>query len=360
MNKDHYVLILAGGIGSRLWPQSRQAYPKQFLDILHVGKTMLQSTYERFAKFIDKNNIYVITARDYVDIVNEQLPELIKTNLISEPSRKNTAPCVAYISFKILKTNPNANIIISPSDQVILDAQGFEAASIQALDFSDKNDAFVALGIKPLYPNTKYGYIQREQYELEKNIFKVKTFTEKPPLEMAQTFIASGDFLWNTGLFVWKAEAILKDLEKYQPEMYEAFAEIAHDINTENEEKAIEIAYNQCTNLSLDLAVMEKSENVYIIPCEFGWSDIGTWNSTYDNMEKDYLGSAINGEKIINVDASKCVVNAPKDKLVIVQGLDNYVVVDTDDVLLICKKESEGDIKDYIAEVRKKYGEKYL
>ncbi|WP_447640603.1 MULTISPECIES: mannose-1-phosphate guanylyltransferase [Chitinophagaceae] len=360
MNKDHYVLILAGGIGSRLWPKSKLSLPKQFLDILHVGKTFLQATYERFLPFIPKENIYVITNKDYLSIVKEQLPDVHAENILSEPSRKNTAPCVAYISFKLLHRNPNANIIVSPSDQIILDKQGFEEAATKALNFSDRKNAFVTLGIKPLYPNTNYGYIQRAQYEVEPQIYKVKTFTEKPPLEMAQTFIDSGDFLWNTGLFVWKASEILKEFEKYQPEMYEAFADAKDLFDQDKEVQALEAVYALCTNLSLDLAIMEKSENVYIIPGEFGWSDLGTWNNIYEHAEKDYLGSALSGDKILNIDSTKSIINAPDSKLVVIQGLDDHIVIDTDDVLLICKRDKEKELKEYIAEVRKKYGEKFM
>ncbi len=360
MNKDHYVLILAGGIGSRLWPKSKLALPKQFLDILHVGKTFLQTTYERFLPFIPKENIYIITNKDYQSLVKEQLPDVSEENILSEPSRKNTAPCVAYISFKLLHKNPNANIIVSPSDQVILDKQGFEEAAKKALNFSDRKNAFVSLGIKPLYPNTNYGYIQRAQYEVEPQVYKVKTFTEKPPLEMAQTFIDSGDFLWNTGLFVWKASEILKEFEKYQPEMYEAFADAKDLFDQDRESQVLEIVYALCTNLSLDLAIMEKSENVYIVPCTFGWSDLGTWNNIYENREKDYLGSALSGDKILNIDSTKSIVNVPDKKLVVIQGLDEHIVIDTDDVLLICKRDKEKEVKEYMAEVRKKYGEKFM
>ncbi|MFT4205437.1 MAG: mannose-1-phosphate guanylyltransferase [Chitinophagaceae bacterium] len=360
MNKDHYVLILAGGIGSRLWPKSKQALPKQFLDILHVGKTFLQATYERFLPFVPQENIYVITNKDYFDIVKNQLSDIKDDHILSEPSRKNTAPCVAYISFKLLHQNPNANIIVTPSDQIILDKQGFEDAAKKALDFADKKNAFVTLGIKPLYPNTNYGYIQREQYEVQPQIFKVKTFTEKPPLEMAQTFIDSGDFLWNTGLFVWKASEILKAFEKYQPEMYDVFADAKDRFDREDEAQAVEEVYALCTNLSLDLAIMEKSDNVYIIPGEFGWSDLGTWNNVYEHQEKDYLGSTLSGDRILNIDATKSIINVPDHKLVIVQGLEDHIVIDTDDVLLICKRDKEKEVKEYMAEVRKKYGEKFM
>ncbi|PZP49116.1 MAG: mannose-1-phosphate guanylyltransferase, partial [Pseudopedobacter saltans] len=301
-----------------------------------------------------------ITNKDFLSIVKEQVPDLDEDNILSEPSRKNTAPCVAYISFKLLHKNPNANIIVSPSDQIILDKQGFEEAAQKALNFSDKKNAFVTLGIKPLYPNTNYGYIQREQYEIEPQIFKVKTFTEKPPLEMAQTFIDSGDFLWNTGLFVWKASEILKEFEMFQPEMYEAFADAKDMFDQDREAEVLESVYGLCTNLSLDLAIMEKSENVYIVPCEFGWSDLGTWNNIYENQEKDYLGSALSGDRIVNIDSTQSIINVSDNKLVVIQGLDNHIVIDTDDVLLICKRDRENEMKEYMTEVRKKYGEKFM
>lgn len=359
-NKNHYVAIMAGGIGSRFWPMSRTAYPKQFLDVLHTGKTLVQWTYDRYAKFIPAENIYIVTSDEYVNIVKEQLPLLPVANILAEPSKKNTAPCIAYVSFKLAQINPEAKFIVAPSDHLILEEDRFQDIALQALDFVDHIKALVTLGIKPTHPNTGYGYIQYEELEVTKGMYKVKTFTEKPDLEIAKSFLASGDFLWNAGIFAWKANSILAAFEKYQPEMYELFDQEKMHFNTPEEANAIQRIYPQCTNISIDIAIMEKANNVYVMPSSFGWSDLGTWNSAYENMEKDYLGNAVASDNVIVIDATKCMVNAPKDKLVVLQGLDDFIVVDTKDVLLICHKEKEQSIKEYVAEVKRNKGEKYI
>ena len=360
MNKHHYVAIMAGGIGSRFWPKSRTSYPKQFLDILNTGKTLIQWTFERYAAFVTKENIFVVTSGDYEDIVAEQLPEIPKENILCEPSRKNTAPCVAYISFKLLLKDAEASLIIAPSDHIILDNETFKEISLKALDFVAHLKALVTLGITPTYPNTGYGYIQHEPLSVAENIYKVKTFTEKPNLELAKTFIASGDFLWNAGIFVWQVKNIIKAFEQFQPEMFELFEGEKENFNTAEERNAINRIYPLCTNISIDVAIMEKAENVYIIPSSFGWSDLGTWNSAYENLEKDYLGNAVASENVIVIDATKCMISAPPEKLVLIQGIDDCIIVDTEDVLLICKKDKEQEIKEYVAEVRRSKGDTYL
>lgn len=359
-NKNHYVAIMAGGIGSRFWPMSRTAYPKQFLDVLNTGKTLVQWTYERYAKFIPAENIYIVTSEEYVEIVKEQLPILPIENILAEPSKKNTAPCIAYISFKLAQINPDAKFIVAPSDHLILEEDRFQDIALQALDFVEHIKALVTLGIKPTHPNTGYGYIQYEGLEVTKGVFKVKTFTEKPDLEIAKSFIESGDFLWNAGIFAWKASSILAAFEKYQPEMYELFDQEKIHFNTPEEAQAIQRIYPQCTNISIDIAIMEKANNVYVMPASFGWSDLGTWNSAYENMDKDYLGNAVASDNVIVIDATKCMINSPKDKLVVVQGLDDFIVVDTKDVLLICSKDKEQSIKEYVAEVKRNKGDKYI
>ena len=360
MNKRHYVAIMAGGIGSRFWPQSRTAYPKQFLDILNTGKSLIQWTYERYASFIPKENIYIITSEEYADIVAAQLPELATENIIAEPSRKNTAPCIAYISFKLLQKDPEASLIVAPSDHMILDNDNFREITLRALDFAEHIKSLVTLGINPTYPNTGYGYIQHEALPVADGVFKVKTFTEKPNLELAKTFLASGDFLWNAGIFVWKVKNLVKAFELYQPEMFELFDGMKTDYNTASEKEAIGRVYPLCTNISIDVAIMEKADNVYVIPSSFGWSDLGTWNSAYDNLEKDYLGNAVASNNVIVIDATKCMVSAPHNKLLVLQGLDDFIVVDTKDVLLICRKDKEQAIKEYVAEVKRNKGDKYL
>ena len=359
-NKHHYVAIMAGGIGSRFWPMSRTAYPKQFLDILNTGKTLVQWTYDRYAKFMPAENIFIVTSEEYVDIVKAQLPLLPVENILAEPSRKNTAPCIAYISFKLAQIDPEATFIVAPSDHLILEQAAFEATTIQALDFVENIKALATLGIKPTHPNTGYGYIQYEGHEVSKGIYKVKTFTEKPSIEIAKTFLASGDFLWNAGIFAWKTSTILAAFEKHQPEMYELFDNEKMHFNTPQEKQAIQKIYPQCVNISIDIAIMEKADNVYVIPSSFGWSDLGTWNSAYDNLEKDYFGNAVASDNVVVIDATKCMINAPKDKLVVVQGLDDFIIVDTKDVLLICSKEKEQSIKEYVAEVKRNKGDKYI
>ena len=356
-NKHHYVAIMAGGIGSRFWPMSRTSYPKQFLDVLNTGKTLIQWTFERYAKFIPIENIYIVTSVEYVDIVKTQLPTLPVENILAEPSKKNTAPCIAYISFKLAQKDPEATFIVAPSDHLILEEDSFQKIVEQSLDFVSNIKALVTLGIKPTHPNTGYGYIQYEGLEVSNGVYKVKTFTEKPDLAIAQSFLDSGDFLWNAGIFAWKAKTILTAFEKLQPELFEQEKE---NFNTEKEMQSIQKIYPHCTNISIDIAIMEKADNVYVIPSSFGWSDLGTWNSAYDNMEKDYFGNAVASDNVVVIDATKCMINAPKDKLVVVQGLDDFIVVDTKDVLLICSKEKEQSIKEYVAEVKRNKGDKYI
>lgn len=360
MNKNQYVAIIAGGIGSRFWPKSRVSYPKQFLDILNTGKTLIQGTFDRFEQFVPAENIFVVTSYEYAEIVKQQIPNIPRENIVSEPCRKNTAPCIAFISFKIMQSNPNATLIVAPADHLILDNITFEQTCQKAIEFVGEKDALVTLGIKPTYPNTGYGYIQREADAVDDNVFKVKTFTEKPNLELAKTFFLSGDFLWNAGIFIWKVAAIIESFEKYQPEMHEIFALEKEKFNTEGEKEALEKIYPLCSSISIDYAIMEKADNVYVIPSSFGWSDLGTWTSAYDNLEKDYLGNAIAGEKVMVIDSTQCMITAPDKKLLVLQGLNDFIVIDTEDVLLICKKEKEQEIKEYVAEVKKNVGDKYL
>lgn len=360
MNKHHYVAIMAGGIGSRFWPMSRTDFPKQFLDILGTGKTLIQQTYDRYHKLVPFENIYIVTAQEYVSIVKDQIPGIPDENILAEPSRKNTAPCIAYIAFKLFKKDPKALMIAAPADNLILETDEFIKTARKALAFVDSINALVTIGIKPSYPNTGYGYIQYDTTEAVPDLYKVKTFTEKPNLELAKTFIASGDFLWNAGIFTWKVKNVLSAFEKYLPEIYEAFAAEKDKFNTPDEKAAIEEIYPQCTNISIDFGVMEKADNVYLIPASFGWSDLGTWNSAWENKDKDYFGNAVVGKRVMAVDAKNCIVHVPDNKLVLLQGLDEFIVVDTKDVLLICKKDKEQEIKDYVAEVRRNMGEKYL
>lgn len=360
MDKHHYVAIMAGGIGSRFWPMSRTGLPKQFLDILGTGQTLIQQTFERYNKFVQKENIFIITAQEYVSIVKKQVPDIPEENILAEPSRKNTAPCIAYIAFKLLQKDPDALMIAAPADHLVLEPEEFITTVKKAFDFVGHINALITIGIKPGYPNTGYGYIQHDTTEAAPDIYKVKTFTEKPDLELAKTFIASGDFLWNAGIFTWKVKNIVAAMEKYLPEIFELFATEKDKFNTAEEAAAIENIYPQCTNISIDFGVMEKADNVFVIPASFGWSDLGTWNSAWENMEKDFFGNAVAGKKLIAIDAKNCMVHVPDNKLVLLQGLDEFIIVDTKDVLLICQKDKEQEIKDYVAEVKRNMGDKYL
>ena len=360
MNRNNYVAIMAGGIGSRFWPISRQNYPKQFLDILNSGKTLIQSTFDRFSEFIPLENIYVVTSDQYKEIVLKQLTGINPDNILCEPSRKNTAACIAYISYKLQELNPEANLICAPADHLILDNTSFIKVSLEALGFTEKNNALVTLGIKPFQPNTGYGYIQFEEPCVSSNIYKVKTFTEKPDLELAKTFVASGDFLWNAGIFVWKTKSIIAAFEKYLPEMHELFYGARKAFSTPKETETIDIIYPICGSISIDYGILEKADNVYVIPSSFGWSDLGTWGSAYENLEKDYMENAVAGDNVILFDSKKNVVHSNGKKLILLQGLDNFIIVDTEDALLVCKKDKEQNIKEYLLEIRRTNGDKYL
>jgi mannose-1-phosphate guanylyltransferase len=360
MNKHHYVAIMAGGIGSRFWPMSRTHLPKQFLDILNTGKTLIQETFERYKKLVPEENIYIVTSNEYAEVLKKQLPTLTDENIVAEPSRKNTAPCIAFIAFKLLQKDPEAVMVAAPADNLILNADEFTKTAIKALEFVGHINALVTIGIKPTHPNTGYGYIQHEMAEAAPSIHKVKTFTEKPNIELAKAFVASGDFLWNAGIFTWKVKNLLLAFEKYLPEMYEMFVAEKEKFNTPEEEAVIEQIYPQCPSISIDFGIMEKAENVYVIPASFSWSDLGTWNSAWENMQKDYFNNAVAGNTVMVVDAKNCMVHVPDNKLVVLQGLDDFIVVETKDVLLICKKEKEQEIKEYVAEIKRNKGDKYL
>jgi mannose-1-phosphate guanylyltransferase len=360
MNKHHYVAIMAGGIGSRFWPMSRTNFPKQFLDILGTGKTLIQQTFERYSKLVPKENIYIITANEYVSIVKKQLPDVNEENILGEPFRKNTAPCITYVAFKLLNKDPKAVMIAAPADNIIFETEEFIKTTRTALHFVDHINALVTIGIKPAYPNTGYGYLQHETISAAPGIYRVKTFTEKPNRELAEKFIASGDFLWNAGIFTWKVKNIVLAIEKYLPEIYEVFAAEKEKFNTNEEAAALEQIYPLCTNISIDFGVMEKADNVYVIPASFGWSDLGSWHSAWENMKKDPSGNAVAGKKIMLVDVNNSMVHVDDNKLVLLQGLSEFIIVETKDVLMICKKEKEQAIKDYVADIKKTLGDKYL
>ena len=360
--QNNFVIIMAGGVGSRLWPFSRTSYPKQFHDILEVGATLIQQTARRFQNICPDENIFVITNKDYKNLVKEQLPFLSDDQVLLEPVKRNTAPCIAYASHKIAVKNPEANIIVSPADHIINDVEAFEQAIFKALKATSSKDILVTLGIKPTRPDTGYGYIQ---FEGEKNdVRKVKTFTEKPVLEMAQQFVDSGEFVWNAGIFVWNARTIIEAIENNLPDLHEIFSEAEKDFYSEREEAAIKKAYSLCKSISIDYGVMEKAENVYMIMARFEWSDLGTWKSLDNEMRKDAeknldeYKNVIAGN-VLTYNAYNNMIKTPHEKLVVVQGLSDYIIAEYDNVLLICRKEDEQKVKNFSNDA-KSLGEEYI
>lgn len=352
---------MAGGIGSRFWPISRTAHPKQFIDILGTGKTLIQQTYERFLKIVPKENIFILTNETYAALVMEQIPLLDESQIIGEPIMRNTAPCIAYGCHKIRMLNPDALIVVAPSDHLIVDTEEFVKSINKSLDTASKHDCLITLGIKPSRPDTGYGYIQFNTKKIEDDFYMVKTFTEKPSAELAGTFIQSGDFLWNAGIFVWSVKNILRSFEKHLPEMNDIFNEGKSLYNTDKEREFIQSAFSQCTNISIDYGIMEKADNVYVLPSEFGWSDLGTWASVYDLSEKDYVGNAvIPSERVIMYDSSNCMVKVPKEKLVVLQGLHDFIVVEDNNTLLICPRDQEQEIKQIVADVKQRFGADFI
>jgi mannose-1-phosphate guanylyltransferase len=350
---------MAGGIGSRFWPKSKTNYPKQFLDILGTGRTLIQQTYDRLLRFAPKENILIVTNTAYKNLVLEQLPDISENQVLCEPSRRNTAPCIAYANYKIVAQNKNANIIVAPADHLILKEDEFERVVDLALEYTSKNDCLITLGIKPTRPDTGYGYIQFDNDSTDSEIKKVKTFTEKPNLVLAKEFVASGEFSWNSGMFIWSLKSILKAFQQYLPEIDNLFKEGEKLYNTDKEEDFIAKTYAVCKNISIDYGIMEKANNVFMINADIGWSDLGTWGSIYNHLKHDENGNAIVGKNVLMYDASNCIVNAPNDKLIVLQGLDNYIVVQTEDTLLVCKKEDEQKIKEIVNDLKIKKLSKY-
>lgn len=363
MNKNNYCVIMAGGIGSRFWPMSRTSKPKQFIDILGTRETLIQQTVNRFLKICPIENIYVVTNEMYKEQVKEQVPALTYDQILCEPARRNTAPCIAYANYKIMEKNPNATIVVAPSDHIILKEDVFTDVISSALLAASENDWLITLGIKPSRPDTGYGYIQFDQkiaYEKDNRIKKVKTFTEKPELKIAQRFIESGDFHWNAGIFVWSLKSITKAFETHLAEVDDIFKAGIGVYNTDKEVTFIENAYSVCRNISIDFGVMEKAENVYVLSSDFGWSDLGTWGSLYAIRQKDENQNSIVGKNVMTYDTNNCVINVGGDKLVVLQGLDDYIVVDEDNVLLICKKEDEQNIRQFVTDVKTEKGDKFI
>ncbi|MDL2227573.1 mannose-1-phosphate guanylyltransferase [Odoribacter sp. OttesenSCG-928-L07] len=364
MNKNFYAVIMAGGIGSRFWPMSRTETPKQFIDILGTGESLIRQTFLRLNKICPAENIFVVTSEQYQLLTLEHLPELKPSNVLCEPVRRNTAPCIAYANYKILTKNPDAQVIVAPSDHIILKEDVFINVATEALNESGKHDCLITLGITPSRPDTGYGYIQIDEDSNEKlndKILKVKTFTEKPNFEMATFFLKSGDFVWNSGIFIWSAKSIQRAFQKYLPEIDELFAKGKSMYDTSLEKEFIEKTYYICKSISIDYGVMEKADNVFVYQTDFGWSDLGTWVSLFDNSNRDENNNACIGSEILTYDTENSViVSHNKNKLVVIQGLNDVIVVDEGDVLLICNKNNEQKIKDIVDDVKQKYNEKYI
>jgi mannose-1-phosphate guanylyltransferase len=364
MNKNHFCIIMAGGIGSRFWPLSRTRKPKQFLDILGTGRTLLQQTFDRLRKIFPVENIYIVTNEDYEVLVGRQLPELKPGQILLEPMRRNTAPCIAYANYKIKLTNPDALIMVAPSDHVILQEQDFLDVVNKGLEFVSENDRMLTLGIRPSRPETGYGYIQingdKTKIEFNRSFRKVKTFTEKPDLQMAEVFLQSGDFFWNSGMFFWSLKTIMQAFKQFLPDVDQLFREGEEFYNTPGESEFIARAYPNCKNISIDYGIMEKAENVHVLCSDFGWSDLGTWGSLYDILGKNEEHNTISGNNVFTYNTQNCLINLPENKLAVIQGLDDYIVVESDNILLICKKQEEQKIKNFVNDVRIEKGEEYI
>lgn len=363
INKNHYCVIMAGGVGARFWPMSTTNRPKQFLDILGTGRTLLQMTFDRFAPVCPPENIYIVTNELYRDQVLEQLPQIKTTQVLCEPARRNTAPCIAYANHVIMQQNPEAVIVVAPSDHIILKEEVFATNVLDAMKAAKENDWLITLGIEPSRPDTGYGYIQYLEGEVLATVprlKKVKTFTEKPNHELAVTFLESGDFLWNAGIFIWSLQNIIKAFDRFLPEVNDLFKEGNGLYSSDQEAEFIRKTYAVCRNISIDYGVMEKADNVHVMSVDFGWSDLGTWGSLYEIRHKDHKGNAVLGNNVMTYDSSGCVINMPKDKLVVLQGLTDYIVVEEDNSLLICRKQDEQQIRQFVNDIKVEKGEKYV
>ena len=343
---NNYCVIMAGGIGSRFWPYSRKNKPKQFLDFFGMGRTLLQQTFDRYSKIVPEENIFVATNSQYEELVKEQLPQLSEQQILLEPARRNTAPCVAWASAHIQKMNSDANIIIAPADHLILKEREFVESITKGLEFVAQSSQLLTLGIKPNRPETGYGYIQIADEKLD-DFYKVKTFIEKPQLEFAEVFVESDEFYWNSGIFLWKASTILEAFRIHMPEMYEKIKNNDEDIES-------------WPNISIDYGIMEKAENVYVQLCNFGWADLGTWGSLHEASPKDqHKNVIINGNTLL-YDCNNNIIAMPEGKLAVLQGLEDYLVADTSNVLLICRKDDESTIRRYVNDVQIKLGDEFV
>ena len=350
---SNHLVIMAGGVGSRFWPMSTAECPKQFIDVLGVGKTLLQLTVERFGSLIKPENVWVVTNQKYADTVAEQLPDIPRNHILCEPCRRNTAPCIAYVSWRIKAMDPKANIVVTPSDHVVMNVQEFQRVIKDCMKFTTDTDAIVTLGMKPNRPETGYGYIQANlarQSLRNKEIFRVDTFREKPDLETARQYIQKPNFFWNAGIFIWNVHTIVNAFRMYQPSLARIFESMLPVYGTDKEQDAINERFPECENISVDYAIMEKADEIFVCPADFGWSDLGTWGSLHQQTHKDLYGNALIGPGITMYESHNCIVHTTQEKQVVVQGLDGYIVAENNDTLLICKLSEEQRIKQFSGE----------
>ena len=348
--QNNHVVIMAGGVGSRFWPMSTVKRPKQFIDVLGVGRSLLQLTFDRFKGVCPAENVWIVTNKDYAQLCHEQLPEIPQCNILCEPCRRNTAPCIAYVSWRIKSSDNKANIVVTPSDHIVADVEEFRRVVKQGLEFTNHTDAIVTLGMKPTRPETGYGYIQADlQYSSPSNkeIFRVDNFREKPDYETAQRYIQDKRYYWNAGIFIWNVHTIVNAFRIYQPQLSDIFDRISADFGTEREQAVIDEHYGDCESISVDYAIMEKAEEIFVCPSDFGWSDLGTWGSLLTQTKHDMFGNSIIGSNISVYDSHNCIIHATEEKKVVVQGLDGYIVAEKDNTLLICKLKEEQRIKQF-------------
>ena len=349
--KNNFALIMAGGVGTRLWPVSRKHFPKQFHDVLGIGESLLQLSYNRLLDVCPPENIYIISNKLYYGLIKEQLPNMADEQILLEPQLRNTAPCVAYALHKISQKNPEANLIVSPADHLIVRQDQFKQVTLKALDEASKKDILITFGITPTRPDTGYGYIEYDKEQGDNSVYKVAAFKEKPDATTAESFLEAGNFVWNSGIFVWSLEAIHNSFEKNLPEVNELFASGADDYYTEREEGFIQRAYDECINISLDYGILEKADNIHVIPADFGWTDLGTWKSIDTQQQKDDYGNSLQGTVLV-YDTQNSFVKVPKGQIAIVQGLDNHIVIYEENALMICEKDQEQMVKKFLNDIK--------
>lgn len=365
MDKNNYAIIMAGGIGSRFWPWSRTDRPKQFLDVLGTGKTLIQQTFERISQICPKDNILIITNERYASTIADQLPDIPEENILSEPRGKNTAPCIAFGAFKIHKKNPAANILVAPSDHIILKEELFAKVVNKGFEYVTANDVLLTIGIEPHKPETGYGYIQSKGDIIEQDgdqwqLSSVQAFREKPDLKTAQKFLDSGDYFWNAGIFVWSVESILKAFRTHLPKMHDQFARYETTFNTKEEYAAIIDIFNQCESISIDYGIMEKAKNAVVISTDIGWSDLGSWSALHELSANDSFGNTSNNERTLFYDAKNCIVRADEDKVAVIEGLEDYIVIEEEKALLICRKQNEQLIKKFVKDISTQFGDGFV